>query len=111
MMKLIPYRQIASAVLVLAFPIAVLADLSQTTAVVFGTTLNLDTGAEGLPGPDLVLRGDSGLVPQGKATAYSLGVQGQSGFDGASSQTMMSLPAGAYTTNPISRAALVVNEV
>ena len=57
------------AALILAFPIAALADLSGTPTLAAGTTLNLDTGATATTGGDILWNG-SIITIQGNASAY-----------------------------------------
>src|SRR5581483_1324722 len=62
-------RSPALLLLTIAFPLAALADLNQTTTIQTNQTLNLDTGAAGASGGDLLWNGTK-LVPQGTAKAY-----------------------------------------
>jgi uncharacterized protein (TIGR03437 family) len=59
------------AVLVFAFPIAALADTTGTPNLSAGSTLNLDTGATGTSGGDVLWDGTN-LTPQGSATAIDV---------------------------------------
>lgn len=70
-MKQLQSARIAVCVLFLGFPVAVLADLSQTTTLQANTTLNLDTGAVASSGGDLLWNGTT-IAPQGRARAASV---------------------------------------
>jgi uncharacterized protein (TIGR03437 family) len=71
-------RGAAVAVLALALPIGALADITNQNATLSaGQTLNLDTGAVGTSGGDLMWDGTS-LNPQGSAVAFDLPMGGQS---------------------------------
>ena len=63
------------AVLVFAFPLAALADMTGTTTLHANTALNLDTGATVSSGGDILWSGSS-LIPQGKATAFAIAAGG-----------------------------------
>ena len=54
-----------TAIAVLAFPIAALADLNQTTTLQANTTLNLETGATATSGGDILWNGST-ITPQGR---------------------------------------------
>jgi uncharacterized protein (TIGR03437 family) len=68
-------RRIAVAVLAFAFPVAVLADINQTTTLQSNTALNLDTGATAASGGDILWNGST-IAPQGKARAINIGAFG-----------------------------------
>jgi len=59
----------------LLLPVAAKADLSQTIVLQSNSTLNLDTGAIGASGGDLLFNA-SGLTPQGSAKAKTVGSPG-----------------------------------
>jgi uncharacterized protein (TIGR03437 family) len=61
-------RLIAGTVLALSFPIAALANLTQTNTLPANTALNLDTGATAATGGDILWDGST-IAPQGIATA------------------------------------------
>jgi uncharacterized protein (TIGR03437 family) len=60
------------AALILAFPIAALADLGGTPTLSANTALNLETGATAATGGDILWNGSS-ITMQGSATAYNFG--------------------------------------
>ena len=81
------YFRNALAVLVFAFPVAALANVTGTPTLATGSTLNLDTGATGTSGGDLSWNGTA-LTPQGSATAVDIAstplagaYTGQSGYN------------------------------
>lgn len=88
-------RIIAPAILVCAFPLAIWADLSETTTLQAGSCskagcfLSLDTGVVGSSGGDLLWNGST-IAPQGSATVYNLGSLGATNFNG--------LPQSYFTT-------------
>ena len=61
-------RRIAGTVLAFSFPIAALANLTQTNILPASTALNLDTGATAAAGGDIFWNGST-IAPQGTATA------------------------------------------
>src|SRR5579864_3559849 len=69
MLHTLPVRALTRVLLALGFPVAALADLNQTTTLQTNQTLNLDTGATGSSGGDLLWNGTT-LAPQGAAKAY-----------------------------------------
>lgn len=73
------------------FPLSTLADItSASTDVVKSAGLNLDTGATGAFGGDLVFDG-ANLTPQGFAVAYNLGTIGATGYSGETEQQLEAL--------------------
>src|SRR5437588_7888928 len=62
---------LAIAILAVASPMAVRADLNQTNVLTSGNTINLDTGAVGTSGGDIQWTA-SGITPQGNATALHI---------------------------------------
>jgi hypothetical protein len=108
MILTLPARITALVALALAFPVAALADLNQTTTLQANNTLNLVTGARASSGGDLLWNGST-ITPQGAAKAYNLG-DFSSIFDSApkgyfDSFKVVSSPA------PIPASALVVGDV
>lgn len=73
-------RTIARTLLAVTFPVAALADLSETTILQTNSSINLDTGAIANSGGDLLWNGST-LAPQGNAKARSLPNLGANGFD------------------------------
>src|ERR1700730_11018618 len=68
--------RLASAAIILALPVSVLADFSDTKTLTTATgALNLDTGAVTSSGGDILWNG-SAIVLQGNAKAYNLGTIG-----------------------------------
>ena len=90
-------KSFAAAILTLAFPLAALADFSQTTTLQANTALSLDTGAVTSVGLRTVSNGDiawngSTITPSGNATALNIGV----GAFGALTQGTLNLPCGLF---------------
>ena len=98
-------RRTARAVLALAFPIAALADLNQTTTLQANTTLNLETGATASSGGDILWNGST-ITPQGNATAVHIG---DVPFNVATLGVLTFLPG--YSKSPIVARDLTVNNV
>jgi uncharacterized protein (TIGR03437 family) len=71
-MELVTLKPILKLVAALAFPIAALADISQTTTLDSNSALNLDTGATVSSGGDILWNGAT-IAPLGAARAYNLG--------------------------------------
>lgn len=102
-------RRSATAVLALLCPLALLADITQTTPLQTGSGLNLDTGATVTSGGDILWNGTT-LAPQGKARAVNIGVLGQAGFNSyVKSQIQTLLLTGSSA--PLPASDLVVNDV
>jgi hypothetical protein len=78
-------RRMAVAVLAAALPTVALADLTRTTTLQANTTLNLETGATGSSGGDLLWDGTT-LIPQGAAKAVNIGVVGDGSGNGSASR-------------------------
>jgi uncharacterized protein (TIGR03437 family) len=100
----------AIAVLALAFPIAALADFSNTQTISSGGYVNLTNGATASSGADLLFSGTS-ITPQGSAAIYNLGALGQEASVEYGSLTSGSLSFFKYTTTPISGTSLVAGEI
>lgn len=96
------------AVLLLAFPIAALADLSGTSTLSANTALNLDTGATAASGGDILWNGSS-ITPQGSATAYNLPAPMQ--FDSIIQQIVQAIPSMMFSKTAIPASALTANDV
>ena len=83
------------AALILAFPIAALADLSGTPTLAAGTALNLDTGATATTGGDILWNGSS-ITMQGAATGYAFPSLGS--LFGTLSQAVLQAASGQFST-------------
>ena len=115
--------RLASAAIILALPVSVLADFSDTKTLTTATgALNLDTGAVASSGGDILWNG-SAIALQGNAKAYNLGTVGslngltRAMLDGfKTTATSATLPTGtlvigdvfAVFTNGGNTAALLV---
>jgi len=98
----------AAGVLFLALPVAVRADITQTTTLQANETLNLDTGAVATSGGDLLWNGTT-IAPQGRARVAAI-PSGALAFDSlVEAQLRPFLVIG--NANPIPSATLVVNFV
>ncbi len=101
------------AVLALAFPLAALADFSNTQTISSGQHLTMDNGATSTTGGDLLFSGTS-ITPQGSAKFADLSM-GSAGSEAATlygsiiSSDVSFL--GTFTTTPISGSSLVANEI
>jgi uncharacterized protein (TIGR03437 family) len=102
----------AIAILALAFPIAALADFSNTQTISSGQYLNLATGAasSSSSGADLVFSGTS-ITPQGSAQFYSFGPSGSGASIIYGTLTSSTVGFFSYTTTPISGSNLAAGEV
>ena len=98
-----------TSLLVLALPIAALANLTGTPTLSANTALSLDTGATSASGGDILWSGTA-ITPQGKAGAFNLGAQGSTLFNSLNQSTLSAFGA-AYSASPIPVATLVVNDV
>ena len=96
----------AWAALALALPISALADLSQTTTLVGGTGLNLDTGAVTSSGD--ILWSANSITAQNNARAINVGPVGS--LAGLTKATLDPLK-GASSLTPIPSSTLVVGDV
>lgn len=95
-------------ILAFACPHAAWADLSETTILPTGSTLNLDTGAVASSGGDILWNGST-IAPQGSATVYNPGSLGATNFNGLSQSYFVTLaPAGRST--PIAANLLVAGD-
>ncbi len=73
MLHALSARVLTQVLLALVLPISAMADLNQTTTLQTNQTLNLDSGATGSSGGDLLWDGTR-LAPQGAAKAYKFPV-------------------------------------
>jgi uncharacterized protein (TIGR03437 family) len=89
----------AVAALASTLPLAALAD----------TTLNLDTGATGSSGGDILFNPGTSISPQGTAKLSNLSTAGSAEFSLLSSESI--LATMPYSTTPISGSSLAANEV
>lgn len=108
MNQTLPVRIIALAIVACAFPIAVLADLSETTILQTGSALSLDTGAVASSGGDILWNGST-IARQGSATLRNLGNVGATNFNGLSESYWDTVAAGASGTS-IAANLLVVGD-
>ena len=99
----------AITILAFAFPIAALADLSETTILQTNAALNLDTGAIVSSGGDILWNGTT-AAPQGGAKARSLGKLGITNF-GNWTQALVVTDAKTGTSTPLAASVLVPGEV
>ena len=91
-------RMIALATLACASPIAVWADLSETTILQTGSALNLDTGAVAGSGGDILWNGST-IARQGSATMRNLGIIGATNFNGLGESYWVGVAGGASGTS------------
>ena len=99
---------IALLVLAFSFPGAVWADITnQNVTLAANSTLNLDTGAKGTSGGDLLWSGSS-ITPQGSATVYDAGNLQSLSFV---TQDLLTAFSQLYSTTPIPSSKLPVGEV
>ncbi len=104
----LPVRIISLAIVAWAFPIAVRADVSETTILQTGSALSLDTGAVASSGGDILWNGST-IAPQGSATVYNLGNLGATNFSGLPQSYFVTLaPAGKSA--PIAANLLVAGD-
>src|SRR5581483_10278053 len=101
-------RILALAILTCAFAGAIRADLSETTVLPTNSTLNLDTGAIGASGGDLLWNGST-IAPQGSATVYNVGNSGSTNFNGLPQSYWVNL-AGAGRSTPLAANVLVAGD-
>ena len=99
---------LSTAILLLTFPMAALADLNETTILQTNSALNLDTGAVVPSGGDILWNGST-LVPQGTAKARNLGKIGSASFGLMPQSTTASDAAGGKST-PIAADLLVAGD-
>src|ERR1035438_2200544 len=77
------------AVLALAFPIAALADVSNTVTISSGQHYSFDTGTAGTSGGDIIFTGTS-ITFVGSAAGYSFGTSAGSATYGALTSSTLS---------------------
>src|SRR5689334_1124794 len=95
--------------LALALPGAALADLSETIILQTNSTLNLETGAVGSSGGDILWDGST-IAPQGAVKLRNFAVSGRQGFDAFPKSYFVSLaPSGKSV--PIAANLLVPGDV
>jgi hypothetical protein len=99
-------RIIVGAALALGFPIAALADLTQTTTLQTNTSLNLDTGATVAGSGGDILWNGSTIAPQRTATAAFYVSGWPIAQFGTISSILISLLPG-YSQSPIAAANLM----
>ena len=100
----------ASALLLLLVPLAAFADVTNGLVLQTNNALNLDTGSKVAAGPaDLLWTGTS-LVPQGNATAVTLGALGISAYN-ALPEASLNGSKSAATSAPIPSSSLPATEV
>jgi uncharacterized protein (TIGR03437 family) len=111
------FRFAVPAIVVLAFPFIVRADLVGTVTLASGDRYSLDTGetfAAGSSAGDIRFSGTS-VVSQGEVGIYNYKTSGAAGttlYNSLTQQALASLPAGSYsTTTTLNAAALVVGDV
>ena len=111
------FRFAVPAIVVLAFPFIVRADLVGTVTMASGDRYSLDTGetfAAGSSAGDIRFSGTS-VVSQGEVGIYNYKTSGAAGttlYNSLNQQALASLPAGSYsTTTTLNAAALVVGDV
>lgn len=85
------------AILTLIFPLAALADISQTVTLQPNDALNLDTGATAASGGDILWNGTT-IAPQGKARAANIGNLGDIGYDVATEAYLAAFKAIASSS-------------
>jgi uncharacterized protein (TIGR03437 family) len=104
---------VALALLVCAFPIVALADLSGTATLQSNAALNLDTGATSASGGDLLWNGST-LAPQGNATAYNFGnaaANGQTLYNGLTQASVLNSVTTLGSKAAINSSALGAGDV
>jgi uncharacterized protein (TIGR03437 family) len=100
-------KSTALAILVMAFPLAALADLSGTPTLAANTSLNLDTGATAASGGDVLWSGST-MTPQGKAGVFNVGPLGAAAFSALTQNALQIFP---YSSSPIAASTLVADDV
>ena len=103
----------ALALVLAAFPIAALADISGTVTLAANTALSLDTGTTSASGGDILWSGTA-MTPQTSATVDN--ISAVTGFSGASTfsaltQSTLSVFGAAYTKSPLTASALPVGDI
>src|SRR5579863_978485 len=102
-------------ILVLAFPVAALANLTGTPTLSSGQILNLDTGTVVASGGDILWNGST-ITPQGSATAISatsFGLSGASEFNSlvSAGPTALTGFTSLLTSAPIPASSLIVGGI
>jgi uncharacterized protein (TIGR03437 family) len=95
--------------LIMAVPVAALANLTGTPTLAANTALSLDTGATSASSGDILWNGSS-ITPQSSATAYNIGAIGSSGFS-AMTQSTLSGFSVLYSKTAIPAGTLVTGDV
>src|ERR1035437_6618873 len=93
----------AAAALAFALPIAALADINSTATLTANMALNLDAGATGSSGGDILWTGSS-ITFQGNASGFNFG---PGGFD-TYTQSILSSVSSLYSKSAIPSASLSV---
>jgi len=107
-MKLNPAS--ASAILLSLVPLSAFADVTNGLVLQTNNALNLDTGSKVATGSGDLLWNGSSLVPQGKATAVTLGALGISAYNGLT-EAALNGSKSAATSAPIPSSSLPATEV
>lgn len=103
-------RAMLGFMVVMALPVAALADLTGTPTLTANMTLNLDTGATSTSGGDIIWSG-SAMTPQANATAYNPPVAlGASGFAALNQSTVMAF-SSFFSKSAIPASGLAVGDV
>jgi len=108
-MKYNPLSLFAYAILTVAFPTSVLADVTGTQTLAANTALSLDTGATSSSGGDILWSGTA-MTPQGKATDFNFGVGTPASF-AALTQVYASTLGQFFTNAPLPASTLVLDDV
>ena len=103
-------RSFALAALALTLPMALLADINQTTTLAANSNLNFDSGATGSSGGDIRFTGAS-ITLVGMAGVFNFGQTGLAGYNGVTQATLALLPTQLFNQVPLSGGSLVVNDV
>ena len=101
-----------TALLALAFPMAALADFSNTQTISSGQHVTMDNGSTGTSGGDIAFTGTS-ITPQGSAKFYdyTMGSAGAEASEIYSEITSAAFSFLTFTTTPISGGSLVAGEI
>jgi hypothetical protein len=100
----------ATALLLLLVPLAALADVTNGLVLQTNNALNLDTGSKVVAGSGDLLWTGSSLVPQGRATAVTLGALGISAYN-ALTEAALNGSQSAATSTAIPSSSLPATEV
>src|ERR1022692_2068616 len=95
-----------STVVLFTFPMLGLADVSGTPTLTVGTMLNLDTGATGSSGGDILWSGTA-IVPQTGAGVFSLGAVGAPTYNSLTQATLAVFPFANTTISPVTNSVVV----